>query len=132
MAGRRPAMMDWLLDHPLARRMKAENIGQPTPKHVSIAFAIFLICTPAPAEESFNKEQIAAGGEIYAVNCAPCHGARMLDPGSAFNLRKFPPDQRERFVTAVTRGKSQMPPWGDFFKPDQLEALWAYVMAGER
>jgi hypothetical protein len=30
------------------------------------------------------------------------------------------------------RGKNQMPPWGDFFKPDQLQALWAYVVAGER
>jgi mono/diheme cytochrome c family protein len=30
------------------------------------------------------------------------------------------------------RGKNQMPPWGDFFKPDQLEQLWAYIMAGER
>jgi mono/diheme cytochrome c family protein len=56
----------------------------------------------------------------------------MQDPGAAFNLRKFPPDQRERFVNSVTRGKNQMPPWGDFFKPEQLEALWAYVMAGER
>ncbi len=44
----------------------------------------------------------------------------------------FPPDQHDRFVNSVTRGKNQMPPWGDFFKPDQLEALWAYVMAGER
>jgi hypothetical protein len=26
----------------------------------------------------------------------------MQDPGAAFNLRKFPPDQRERFVNAVT------------------------------
>jgi hypothetical protein len=25
-----------------------------------------------------------------------------------------------------------MPQWGDFFKPEQLEALWAYIMAGER
>src|SRR5258708_8355668 len=55
----------------------------------------------------------------------------MQDLGAAFNLRKFPPDQRERFVNSVTRGKNQMPPWGDFFKPEQLEALWAYVMAGE-
>ena len=53
-------------------------------------------------------------------------------PSAAFNLRKFPPDQRDRFVSSVTRGKNQMPPWGDFFKPDQLEALWAYIMAGER
>ena len=97
-----------------------------------IAFAL-LTCISASAEEqSFPKDQIAAGAEIYAVNCAPCHGARMLDPGGAFNLRKFPPDQHDRFVNSITRGKNQMPPWGDFFKPDQLEALWAYVMAGDR
>jgi mono/diheme cytochrome c family protein len=91
-----------------------------------------LLLAPASAQESFTPEQIKAGAELYAVNCSPCHGARMLDPGAAFNLRKFPPDQRERFVTSVTRGKNQMPPWGDFFKPEQIDALWAYVTAGER
>jgi mono/diheme cytochrome c family protein len=35
-------------------------------------------------------------------------------------------------MTSIVRGKNQMPPWGDFFKPEQLDALWAYVMAGER
>jgi mono/diheme cytochrome c family protein len=30
----------------------------------------------------------------------------------------------------VTRGKNQMPPWGDLLKPDEVEALWAYVAAG--
>ena len=105
-------------------------------KHVAltIVVAFSLMHAPAAAEEAqkFTPEQISAGAEIYAVNCSPCHGARMQDPGSAFDLRKFPPDQRERFINSVTRGKNQMPPWGDFFKPDQLEALWAYVMAGER
>jgi mono/diheme cytochrome c family protein len=24
-----------------------------------------------------------------------------------------------------------MPPWGDLLKPDEIEALWAYVTAGE-
>jgi mono/diheme cytochrome c family protein len=100
---------------------------------LSIAVAL-LIFNPTFAQEppSFPKEQVAAGAELYAVNCSPCHGARMLDAGAAFNLRKFPPDQRERFVSSVTGGKNQMPPWGDFFKPDQLAALWAYVMAGEQ
>ena len=103
-------------------------------RHIVIGLASWLICAPAMAQENqnFPKEQIAAGADLYAVNCAPCHGARMQDPGAAFNLRKFPPDQRERFVNSVTRGKNQMPPWGDFFNPDQLDALWAYVMAGER
>lgn len=87
---------------------------------------------PVTAEEAFKPDQVAAGAELYSVNCSPCHGARMLDPGAAFNLRKFPPDQKERFLSSVTRGKNQMPPWGDFFKPEQLDQLWAYVMAGER
>ncbi len=103
-------------------------------KRVALSIAIVMTFLPmrAPAEESFKPEQIKVGAEIYAVNCAPCHGTRMLDPSGAFNLRNFPRDQKERFVNSVTHGKNQMPPWGDFFKPDQLDALWAYVMAGER
>jgi mono/diheme cytochrome c family protein len=97
-----------------------------------IAIALWLLTLPVRAEDSFPKEQIAAGADLYATNCSPCHGARMLDPEGAFNLRKFPPDQHDRFVNSVTRGKNQMPPWGDFFKPEQIEALWAYVIAGER
>jgi mono/diheme cytochrome c family protein len=103
-----------------------------------IVFAGAVLCVlmragiPAAAEGAFKPEQAAAGAELYAVNCAPCHGARMLDPGAAFDLRKFPRDQKQRFVDSVTRGKNQMPPWGDFFKLEQLDQLWAYVMAGDR
>ena len=72
------------------------------------------------------------GAEIFERNCAPCHGPRMQDPESAFDLRKFPRDQYDRFVNSVTRGKNQMPPWGDMLKPEEIEALWAYVTTGER
>ncbi len=100
----------------------------------SIVVALSLLHAPAAGQEAqkFTPEQISAGAEIYAVNCSPCHGARLEGLGSAFDLRKFPRDQRERFINSITRGKNQMPPWGDFFKPEQLEALWAYVVAGER
>jgi len=104
-------------------------------KHPALSIAVALFLTPAPAlaeEAQFTPDQIRAGAEIYAVNCSPCHGARLQGLGSAFDLRKFPHDQRERFINSITRGKNQMPPWGDFFKPDQLEALWAYVNAGEQ
>src|SRR5258708_38849430 len=70
------------------------------------------------------------GAEIYARNCSPCYGARMLDPQGAADLMKFPRGERERFVNSVTRGKNQMPPWGDLLKPEEVEALWAYVVAG--
>jgi mono/diheme cytochrome c family protein len=56
----------------------------------------------------------------------------MRDPEGAFDLRKFPHDQRDRFVNSVTHGKGQMPAWGDLLKPADIEALWSYVVAGER
>jgi mono/diheme cytochrome c family protein len=56
----------------------------------------------------------------------------MREPQGAFDLREFPHDAHERFVSSVTHGKNQMPPWGDLLKPGQIEALWAYVVAGER
>lgn len=101
---------------------------------ILIALALALIGTHATAELTQNAapEQIRAGAEIYARNCSPCHGARMQDPEAAFDLRKFPTDQHERFVNSVTRGKNQMPPWGDLLKAGDVEALWAYVTAGER
>jgi mono/diheme cytochrome c family protein len=94
-----------------------------------VAGALALACAPGFAQQ---PAALKAGAEIYARNCSACHGARMLDPQGAFDLRKFPRDQRERFVTSVTKGKNAMPPWGDVLKPEDIEALWLYVTTGER
>lgn len=79
-----------------------------------------------------TQKQIALGADIFARNCSPCHGAHMDDPNGAFDLRTFPPDQHDRFVNSVTNGKNSMPPWGSLLKPADIEALWAYVIAGEK
>jgi mono/diheme cytochrome c family protein len=83
-----------------------------------------IAATQAMAQDA---KQIKLGAEIYERNCSPCHGARMMDPQGAADLRKFPHDQHERFVNSVTKGKNQMPPWGGLLKPEDVEALWAYV-----
>ena len=44
----------------------------------------------------------------------------------------FRHDTHDRFVNALTHGENQMPPWGDLLKPDDIEALWSYVVAGEK
>jgi mono/diheme cytochrome c family protein len=93
---------------------------------------LLVLAHAASAQDTFTPEQIKKGAAMYAQNCAPCHGPRMKDPEGAFDLRKFPRDQHERFVTSVTKGVKSMPPWGDLFKPDDIEALWAYVVAGEK
>jgi len=94
------------------------------------ALAVALAVTPASAED-FPPERIRAGAAIFSRNCSPCHGTRMQNPESAFDLRTFPPDQHDRFVSSVTHGKNQMPPWGDLLDAAEIDSLWAYVMAGE-
>jgi mono/diheme cytochrome c family protein len=100
---------------------------------ISLAAAFVLGCATAAAQDqSFPPRQIATGAEIYARNCSPCHGPRMQDPESAFDLRKFPPGEHDRFVRSVTKGKNQMPPWGDLLTSNDIEAVWAYVTMGEK
>jgi mono/diheme cytochrome c family protein len=99
---------------------------------MAAGLALVLGAAAAIAEETFPPERIRSGAQIYEQNCAPCHGSRMRDPNAAFDLRTFPPDQKSRFVTSVSKGKNAMPPWGDLFKPEEIEALWAYVIAGEK
>jgi mono/diheme cytochrome c family protein len=94
--------------------------------------AIALAAATAAHAQDFPPGQIEAGAATFARNCSPCHGAHMLEPQGAFDLRTFPHDQHERFVTSVSNGKNQMPPWRDLLKPEDIEALWAYVVAGEK
>ena len=56
----------------------------------------------------------------------------MLDPQGAFDLRAFPKDEKNRFLTSVSKGKNQMPPWGGLLSGDDIESLWAYVLEGEK
>ena len=56
----------------------------------------------------------------------------MLDPQGAFDLRTFPKNDRNRFITSVTKGKNQMPPWGGLLSHAEIESLWAYVFIGEK
>jgi mono/diheme cytochrome c family protein len=97
-----------------------------------LAFFLCGAVAPQALGQDFAPEQIRKGADIYAQNCSACHGARMLDPNSAFDLKTFPAGEKNRFINSVTRGKNQMPPWGDLLQPADIEALWAYVRAGER
>ena len=51
-----------------------------------------VIAQTAPTQDA--AQQIERGARIYARNCSPCHGTRMLDPQGAFDLRQFPVQER--------------------------------------
>jgi mono/diheme cytochrome c family protein len=87
----------------------------------------------AIAEPHGAEAELAAKGKmLYAHHCSHCHGFNMVNPGTiAFDLRKFPHEDKPRFVHSVTTGKNgRMPPWGDLLGRDDIEQLWAYVKTG--
>ena len=103
--------------------------------------AVIALCTalarmPALAQDDvtvkFPPEKIEKGRALYAANCESCHGVRMVGPQWAIDLKTFPRDSSSRFADSVANGIRGMPPWGDVLKPDDIEALWAYVVAGEK
>ncbi len=102
--------------------MKLRNIS---------GLGLVLACTSAEAQP-FAAEQISNGAALYTTYCVACHGWQMDYPGGSFDLRAFPPGQFARFANAVIKGKNNMPPWGDVLQSADIEALWAYVMAGEK
>jgi mono/diheme cytochrome c family protein len=99
--------------------------------HLPALIAALLLLPTAASAEDFPSGRIKAGASIYSRNCSPCHGTRMQNPEAAFDLRTFPRGEHERFVSSVTKGKNQMPPWGDLLNAEDIESLWAYVNAGE-
>ena len=102
-------------------------------RNVFVGAIIALAAFNTSAEnESFSAADVKKGSAIYSQNCSPCHGPRMLDPQGAFDLRIFPKNERERFITSVSKGKNQMPPWGGLLNAVEIESLWAYVFVGDK
>jgi mono/diheme cytochrome c family protein len=98
----------------------------------ALACASAVAVAQAPGVKPFAPEQIRMGAALYASHCESCHGVRMIGPQWAIDLNTFPRDSPARFVDSVTYGVRGMPPWGDVIKPDEIQALWAYVVAGEK
>ena len=98
---------------------------------LAAVFAIVPVAAQRPPDEQFSPDQIRKGAETFLVFCSPCHGERMSNP-EFFNLKTFPSDQHSRFITSVTNGKNAMPPWRGQLNPEDIEALWSYVVAGEK
>jgi mono/diheme cytochrome c family protein len=95
-------------------------------------FGLALLGASAGAQDvKFPPEEIKKGAALFALNCATCHGTRMRNPQWATDLKTFPRAEHSRFVDSVNYGKGSMPSWDDVLKPDDIEALWSYVVVGE-
>jgi mono/diheme cytochrome c family protein len=96
-------------------------------------FRLFLlmaavIATGVVAAHAQDHETVEAGHQLYDTHCMSCHGERLQNPGSSFDLRGLHPNERPRFEASVLDGKgTQMPPWRGTLDETEIEQLWAYV-----
>jgi mono/diheme cytochrome c family protein len=94
-------------------------------------FWVFLVAWTGVAAQPFPAEQVRKGAELYETHCQTCHGPHLANPPWAADLRQFPREDRARFIDTVTYGRRGMPPWEDVLRPEDIGALWAYVVAGD-
>ena len=89
-----------------------------------------LLCFLGSSTAAF-ADNAQIGREIYHDNCATCHGREMQKPGLAFDLKKFPRDDFQRFQNSVLNGKgSGMPAWNAKLNQEDVQSLWEYVLTG--
>lgn len=95
--------------------------------HVGLLAGAVLWSASAPG----RADEIDEGRSLFHELCASCHGRDMANPGLAFDLRKFPANEPERFAQSVLNGKGQgMPAWKAQLSSDDVKVLWAYVKSG--
>ena len=82
-----------------------------------------------PASLLKDAVAISQGEKIWHDQCTHCHGARAY-PGKAPKLQ--PQKYKPEFVwDRVHNGFKDMPPWKDFYTPDQVISLVAWVTSEE-
>lgn len=95
---------------------------------IFLFLAVTVLSGTVRADDHFSPELVRRGKQTYLINCSRCHGVGLVNPvGYTFDLRRFPPNERDRFFHSVSQGKGNMPAWGDLLKPAQIQALWAYI-----
>jgi mono/diheme cytochrome c family protein len=100
---------------------------------LAAAAAAVMLATgaPAAAQEAAtpDPEKVAAGENVYRLNCSPCHGDDLVNTGQTFDLRRLKATDRGRFDNSVRNGKNQMPPWRGALSDAEIDQVWNYIRA---
>jgi mono/diheme cytochrome c family protein len=96
------------------------------------AFCALGFCALGSSASAQDRAAIEAGEQLYEEHCMACHGEKLRNPGTSFDLRKLTAADRSRFDKFVMDGKGQMPPWRGTLNEQEVDQLWAYVRANAR
>jgi len=99
-------------------------------RNVMIAAAVLVVAAASAAQ----AQQANPAAQLYAQNCAVCHGAtgtpaagmvRSMGAMPDFATVAAPADSV--WIHAITAGKGKMPAMGGRLQPAQVRALVAYL-----
>lgn len=94
---------------------------------LTLTMAALLYAAPSLAEDAHPL--FGEGKTLFKDFCSHCHGIDMVNPGtSSYDLRRWPVENKTGFVSAVMKGKGDMPAWGDILYPEEVDSLWIYVI----
>ena len=99
-------------------------------KRISVMLTLMALLPAAPSfAEDAGHPLFKDGNTLFKDFCSHCHGINMINPGtSSYDLRKWPVENKKCFVSSVMKGKGDMPAWGDILFPEEVDALWVYVI----
>lgn len=98
------------------------------PAAICVSLSACAVQAPAQDSRSAAAADFERGRLQFERTCAQCHGRNMVNSGvTVYDLRRFPLDQPDRFVQSVTRGKGNMPSFGETLDPEQVRVLWVFV-----
>ena len=99
-------------------------------KRILLSLTLMALLPAAPSfADDGGHPLFNTGKSAFKDFCAHCHGIDMVNPGtSSYDLRKWPIDNKTGFVSAVMKGRGDMPAWGDILFAEEVDALWVYVI----
>jgi mono/diheme cytochrome c family protein len=97
-----------------------------------LGIAVYMLACQCARASAQDAALIEAGEQLYEEHCAGCHGEKLRNTGTTFDLRKLRSDDRARFDKSVMEGKGQMPPLRGTLDESDLDRLWAYIRANAR
>ena len=75
-------------------------------------------------------EEAQAGRIVYDRVCVACHGRNLETAGvAAQDLRKFPIDEKSRFIRSVMKGSGDMPPFASLLSEAEISEIFEFVRA---
>jgi len=75
-------------------------------------------------------EEARAGRIVYDRVCVACHGRNLETAGvAAQDLRKFPIDEKSRFIRSVMKGSGDMPPFANLLSEAEIAKIFEFVRA---